>query len=195
MSEGSEPAYPARAPATDRDVANREALWWLARFIGLPLAVVIGLYYAEPLIRGLWQAEYVPVVTQQEVQAYPFDENAQGPSLAPPDIPRPEPLPWPRLPGGPATETAPATPADIVARPLEQPKPRYPRRALEREREGTVRVRLTIAPDGSVSEAVVVAAEPPGLFDAAALEAVRRWRYHPPGRLLVTEAVIEFKLN
>ena len=82
-----------------------------------------------------------------------------------------------------------------MARPIAQPKPVYPRRALEREKEGVVRVRLTIAPDGTVSEAVVVAAEPAGMFDAAALDAVRRWRYQPPGRPLVTEAVIEFKLD
>jgi TonB family protein len=41
----------------------------------------------------------------------------------------------------------------------------------------------------------VVASQPAGLFDQAALDAVRRWRYQAPGRPLVTEAVIEFKLD
>ena len=56
-----------------------------------------------------------------------------------------------------------------------------------------MRVRLTIAPDGSVSEATVIAAEPAGWFENVALDAVKQWRYQPPGRPLVTEAVIEFK--
>ena len=192
MTDSHEPSGLAGAP--DPRAADKAALWWLARWIGLPLVAIIGIYQAEPLIRGFGSAEFVPVVTQQEVQAYPFDANAKGPSLAPPDIPRLEPLPYPSLPVTPAP-TPVATPAEIVARPIEQPKPRYPFRAMQRETEGVVRVRLTIAPDGTVSEAVVVAAQPPGLFDAAALEAVRRWRYQPPGRPLVTEAVIEFKLD
>ena len=192
MSDSHEPS--ALAPAGDPHAADKAALWWLARWIGLPLLAVIGIYQAEPLIRGWGDAEFVPVVTQQEVQAYPFDENAQGPSLAPPDIPPLAPLPFPALPGAAAPAPA-ATPAEIVARPLEQPRPRYPQRALEREKEGVVRVRLTIAPDGTVSEAVVVASQPAGLFDQAALDAVRRWRYQAPGRPLVTEAVIEFKLD
>jgi len=192
MTDSHEPSALAGGP--DPRAADKAALWWLARWIGLPLVIVIGIYQAEPLIRGFGTPEFVPVVTQQEVQGYPFDPNAQGPSLAPPDIPRLEPLPYPALPGVAAT-APPATPADIVARPIAQPRPVYPRRALEREKEGLVRVRLTIAPDGTVSEAVVVASEPAGLFDAAALDAVRRWRYQPPGRPLVTEAVIEFKLD
>jgi TonB family protein len=192
MSDSHEPS--ALAPAGDPRAADKAALWWLARWIGLPLLVVIGIYQAEPLIRGWEDPEFVPVVTQQQVQAYPFDENTKGPSLAPPDIPPLAPLPFPALPGDPAARPA-TTPAEIVAQPLEQPQPRYPRRALEREKEGVVRVRLTIGPDGTVSEAVVVASQPAGLFDDAALEAVRRWRYQAPGRALVTEAVIEFKLD
>lgn len=193
MSDSQEPRALAGAP--DPRAADKAAAWWLARWIGLPLVVVIGIYQAEPLIRGVGKPEFVPVVTQQEVQGYPFDANSQGPSLAPPDIPPLEPLPYPALPGDAVATAPPVTPADIVARPIAQPKPVYPRRALEREKEGVVRVRLTIAPDGTVSEAVVVASEPAGLFDAAALDAVRRWRYQPPGRPLVTEAVIEFKLD
>ena len=119
-------------------------------------------------------------------------DGRRGEPLAPIDVPRPTPLPYPAFPG-----TAPPAPAavEIVANPISQPKPRYPKRALEREKEGIVRVRLTIAPDGSVSEATVIAADPPGWFENAALDAVKQWRYQPPGRPLVTEAVIEFKLD
>ena len=42
-----------------------------------------------------------------------------------------------------------------------------------------VTVSLLVAADGSVERAKVVAAEPPGVFDAAALDAVRAWRFEP----------------
>ena len=190
-SEAHPPAVPPPAAPASR-AADLAALSWLARWLGIPFVIVIGLYYAEPFLRGGPAAEFVPTVTQQEVHPYPFDEGTKGPSLAPIDVPRPTPLPYPAFPG-----TAPPAPVavEIVANPISQPKPRYPRRALEREKEGIVRVRLTIAPDGSVSEATVIAADPPGWFENAALDAVKQWRYQPPGRPLVTEAVIEFKLD
>lgn len=185
------PAAPPPAPASSRE-ADLAALSWLARWLGIPFVIIIGLYYAEPLLRGGPVAEYVPAVTQQEVHPYPFEEGARGPSLAPVDVPRPTPLPFPAFPG---TTASPPVAADIVAQPIAQPKPNYPKRALDLEKEGMVRVRLTIAPDGTVSDAIVIAAEPPGWFERAAIDAVRQWRYRPPGRPLVTEAVIEFKLD
>jgi protein TonB len=190
-SDAQPPAVPPPAAPASR-AADIAALFWLARWLGIPFVIVIGLYYAEPLLRGGPAAEFVPSITQQEVHPYPFEEGAEGPSLAPIDVPRPTPLPYPAFPG-----TAPPAPAavEIVANPISQPTPRYPKRALEREKEGIVRVRLTIAPDGSVSEATVIGAEPPGWFENAALDAVKQWRYQPPGRPLVTEAVIEFKLD
>lgn len=185
------PAAPPPAPAGSRE-ADLAALSWLARWFGIPFVIIIGLYYAEPLLRGGPAVEYVPAVTQQEVHPYPFEEGARGPSLAPVDVPRPAPLPFPAFPG---TAPPPPAAADIVAQPIAQPKPHYPKRALDRGKEGVVRIRLTIAPDGSVSEATVIAADPPGWFERAAIDAVRQWRYQPPGRPLVTEAVIEFKLD
>ncbi len=166
------------------------ALAWLARWIGLPFVVVAGLYYAEPLFRGQSGVEVVPTVTRQEV--YPFPDGASGPSLAPPEVPRIRPLPLPPF-AQPALPSIPA--AEIVAHPLVQPKPAYPARALAQEKEGVVRLRVTIAADGSVTDAVVVYAKPEGWFENAAVTAVRQWRYQPPGRVLETEAEIEFKLD
>lgn len=70
-------------------------------------------------------------------------------------------------------------PADGAAVPLVRVEPRYPERALARGLEGRVLVEFTIGRSGAVSEARVIASEPPGVFDAAALEAVRQWRYTP----------------
>jgi TonB family protein len=169
---------------------NVSALWWLAKWIGLPLVVVVALYYSEPLFRGDG-VEVVPTVTRQEVHPYPFPEGSAGPSLAPPEVPRSEPVPG-APPLLPAMEDIPS--ADIVASPVAQPQPEYPRRALEAEKEGIVRLRITIGPDGSVIDAVVLSAQPRGWFENAAVSAVKRWRYRPSGRTIQTEVEIEFKL-
>lgn len=63
--------------------------------------------------------------------------------------------------------------------PLVRIAPNYPPRAAARGVEGWVQVQFTITPTGSVRDAVVVKAEPEGVFDAAAIEAILRWRYNP----------------
>ncbi len=57
--------------------------------------------------------------------------------------------------------------------------PTYPPQALARGVEGEVRVRLTINTEGRVATAEIVSASPPGVFETAALAAVRRWRFDP----------------
>jgi TonB family protein len=60
--------------------------------------------------------------------------------------------------------------------------PDYPRNAAARRIAGWVEVAFTVTPDGRTLDPRVVAAEPPGTFDAAALKAVRRWRFAAPTR-------------
>jgi TonB family protein len=57
--------------------------------------------------------------------------------------------------------------------------PEYPREALAKDLRGEVRVRYTIGTDGRIKDAVVTASDPAGVFDEAALVAVRRWRFKP----------------
>jgi protein TonB len=76
-----------------------------------------------------------------------------------------------------------------------KPPPIYPERAIDAEREGVVKLRITIQPNGDVSDAAVVSARPEGWFEAAALQAVRRWRYESSGRTSTTVVEVEFKLN
>ena len=57
--------------------------------------------------------------------------------------------------------------------------PTYPRRAKQAGIEGYVTMVVTIRPDGTVSNASVMEAEPPRLFDEAALAAMRRWKFRP----------------
>jgi protein TonB len=69
--------------------------------------------------------------------------------------------------------------ADGAAVPLVREEPRYPQSALSRGIEGRVLVSFTITENGLVENARVIAAEPKNIFNAAALEAIRRWRYDP----------------
>ena len=66
---------------------------------------------------------------------------------------------------------------DVI--PLVRIAPEYPPRALRRGIEGWVQVQFTITPTGAVTDATVVAADPPGLFDEAAIRSILRWRYNP----------------
>ncbi len=69
--------------------------------------------------------------------------------------------------------------ADGDAVPLVRVPPHYPERALTRGVEGRVLIQFTIDRVGNVKEAFVVAAEPPSIFDRAALDAVELWKYNP----------------
>ena len=57
------------------------------------------------------------------------------------------------------------------------PQPEYPRSARMSRRIGSVVLRCTVRADGTVTDLAVVRGEEP--FIAAALKAVRRWRYEP----------------
>jgi len=58
--------------------------------------------------------------------------------------------------------------------------PEYPADALKKGIRGEVRVRITVGGDGKVKSATVVNSNPADVFDRAALDAVRRWRFAPP---------------
>ena len=85
--------------------------------------------------------------------------------------------------------------------PLVRVSPDYPPSALARSIEGWVRVQFTIAATGTVRDTKVVAADPRGIFDQAALRAVARWRYSPmidqgqPIERVGLQAVIRFQLE
>jgi protein TonB len=66
---------------------------------------------------------------------------------------------------------------DIV--PLVRVDPEYPARALQQRIKGWVELEFTISPVGTVQDAVVIGSNPSIVFDRAALQAVRRWRYNP----------------
>jgi len=70
-------------------------------------------------------------------------------------------------------------PADASAMPIAQIQPVYPSRALVRGIEGFVIVEFDVNENGAVINASVLGANPPGIFDRAALTAISRWKYNP----------------
>lgn len=91
-----------------------------------------------------------------------------------------------------AAAAAAAAPTAADVRPISTPAPRYPPDALRAGQAGEVLVEFTVNPDGSVSNARVVRADPPRVFDREAVAAVRRWRFEPVGQAVTTRRVIGF---
>jgi TonB family protein len=57
--------------------------------------------------------------------------------------------------------------------------PQFPEEARLRGIEGWVELHFVVDTDGTVGELAVVGAQPVGIFEQAALDAVRRWHYRP----------------
>lgn len=67
--------------------------------------------------------------------------------------------------------------ASAALEPLIEVVPTYPQAAASRNASGFVEVGFTVLPSGEVENVSVTGSEPGTLFDAAAVAAVRRWRY------------------
>jgi len=68
---------------------------------------------------------------------------------------------------------------DEPPRPVRRVAADYPTRARAKNIEGRVVFSVLIQADGSVTDVRVLESEPPGVFDAVALEAMRQWQYEP----------------
>ncbi|MCG8556236.1 MAG: energy transducer TonB [Proteobacteria bacterium] len=69
---------------------------------------------------------------------------------------------------------------DTALVPTTRVRPAYPRKAVGYGVEGWIDAAFTVTAQGSVKDIVVVGAEPPGMFEDAAAEALSKWRYKPP---------------
>ena len=81
----------------------------------------------------------------------------------------------------------PASLASSLKR-LRTPSPEYPATALAQHLAGSVVLEYTVDTDGGTRDIHVVEATPPGVFDQAAINAVKHWRYAP---LLVNGAAVD----
>lgn len=80
---------------------------------------------------------------------------------------------------------------DLVRRAKYRVEPAYPELAHKMHISGTVKVEVTVAPNGAVKEAHVVGGHP--VLATAALEAAKRWRFEPAAA--ESSGVIDFKFD
>ena len=78
---------------------------------------------------------------------------------------------------------------------ISRPHPPYPSSARASRIEGTVVVRYTVSPSGSVTGVSVLSASPPGVFNSVTVSAVRNWRFRPSAGGGSGTTTIRFKLR
>ena len=189
----------------------------------LVLLLHVALFYA--LVNGLQPHPAQTPTRAFEVSLLPelAPPKPRPPALVRPSQPQPEALPQApptppqasppqavTLPAAPATPAPPAAapaaaPAPrphvrsgvnpIYIPPLEELQRRYPREARREGLSGRVVVRLTVSPNGDVVNAAVRQSTPPGLFDALALDFVRRFRFEKGSEEFLVDQELVFKLN
>jgi TonB family protein len=80
---------------------------------------------------------------------------------------------------------------EIVRRAKSKVQPVYPDLARKMNITGTVKVQVTVAPNGTVKDAKVVGGHP--VLASAALEAVKKWRFEPAS--VESTGVVDFKFE
>lgn len=81
------------------------------------------------------------------------------------------------VPSTQGDEGPPAGRPELV--PVTSVQPVYPAAALHAGQEGYVDLHFTASSDGRVEDVIVAASKPAGVFDAAAIRAMKRWRFKP----------------
>jgi protein TonB len=105
-----------------------------------------------------------------------------------------------KLVGGLGVSAA-AGPSDADVIPLVRVQPMYPPSARQQKIEGWVKLRFNIGTTGRVESPVVVDALPAGVFEHAAIRAIKRWKYKPRvenGKPVTTRGVhvrLKFELD
>jgi TonB family protein len=141
-----------------------------------------GMPFVSVAVEGSAREQWItrsadPRILVQSCQVCRDNADAQAAQAAPADT-------------GAATETA-----ELL--PLVAPEPVYPQQAQLRGVEGSVIVEFTINPYGDTQDVRVVSAQPPGVFDLAAVSAVSRWRYPTDGARepFSERATLEFSID
>ena len=194
----------------------------------VPIAVVLGAFFTTCVFWLLWHlvGRAIDVTQNREATRIDFSRlrrDTEVQTKRDQKVERERPPPTPEMPrmafstGGIENNVATLAPqidargamtrmsmsagSDRDVIPLVRIAPEYPPRALSRGLEGWVRVQFTITPTGTVKDAIVVEAEPKGMFEDAALKAIARWRYNPrvEGGVAVervgVETIIRFQLE
>ena len=171
----------------------------------LPLCFTLGTATTVALFWFMWTMITGPVSFTDGPKGIKVDftrliiDTAPVPTeIGKPEPPAPIPEPWHRTftepgpgEGSGHITRVPAPPIDVrtttlAPRSLDgeptalvRPQPEYPAGPASRNIEGWVMIEFTVAASGAVTDPHVVDAEPSGVFDAAALKAIARWKYNP----------------
>ena len=191
------------------------------------LVLVIGLHGAALAIALLAKSGFVPAPTEEPpttVVNIPSPAPPPEPlpqvndPVEPPPIPTASPSPIPISPVRPTvplpqTPIVPFDPVPIADPTPPEPvvrgaqfargvalQPAYPRRLILQELEGSCTIRVRIAPNGRVIEAIPVDATHPAFCDATERHALRRWRFEPATRDGVPveswqQRIVQFRLS
>ena len=92
----------------------------------------------------------------------------------------------PRYAGAQASQSE-----EILRRAKTKVQPAYPELARKMNLSGTVKIEVTVAPNGSVKEARVAGGHP--VLASAALEAAKKWHFEPAA--VESTGIIDFKFE
>lgn len=160
------------------------AVWWAGRDKRF--------YTAEPVVAGPKDS-----IVEALPEPMPAGEGASGmeePRQPPPPEERPQlvettPPPPPVEPAATVAPPAPGTSpvalapgASPVPIPGQMPAPAYPASAMRRGETGTVLLRVDVDTDGVPRKVSIEHRSGSRALDRAAVDAVRRWRFHPAQR-------------
>jgi|GEM_PF-1669753 len=118
-------------------------------------------------------------------------------SFNPPPGSAPPAKPTPTKPAHPPKHTAatrkpPANHVPGNVQPVHIVSPNYPSSAYHSNEGGRVTVRFVVRPNGHTGNIHVIAARPSGVFNRAAINAVRQWRFRPVSKPTVVVQTITF---
>ncbi|QLE87366.1 energy transducer TonB [Shewanella sp. Scap07] len=128
---------------------------------------------------------FIPDESPPEKKTY--DLTPPKPAVAPPSIPKLQPTDDNTMAVA-VTMPSMVTPTinyqgrqatDAQALPVIQISPQYPIDAAQRGKEGYVIVNFDISSSGSVENVSVVEAHPKRIFNRAAIQAIKKWKYKP----------------
>lgn len=184
------------------------------RVAGVAFVAALHILVISALIIGL-RVKLIPIPTTETTVTFPH-QTAKPPQTPPttPQVEGPQqvyvPVPtWTNEapPEGPTitvtTTTPPASSTDHGVRSVMETHTTPPYPALEQRAgiEGTVYLRLTVSPQGLVTDAVIMRSSgSPGLDNAARVWVISHWRYQPAVRggapvAAMTDVAVRFNLR
>jgi protein TonB len=148
-----------------------------ARAIGVAAAAGVARDAVDTLTRDLQGAQLVARMKEALAKSTPAPA-AEAAAAPPSEAPQTQAVPAPQ--GAPASAGKVVSAATLER--LRYVAPEYPERARADGTSGWVDLAFDVEPDGSVTHIAVLGSDPKEIFDAAAVAAVRRWRYQPAER-------------